>query len=354
MITCVRLPHFAAHLEARAHPELKGKAVVLVEWPSSRSRFMGFHRPPRRRGSPRYAAPPGAGPLRSSGIQPATPGRYQETFEIAAGSADRLHAAGGAGRRGRTARRCPPGTPATFLHLAQIDDFPTPTCYLDLGKLKPDAAQVWPSRLTSRSRTGGLPPSSAWRAANSRRVSRRRRSTRANCILVPSGQEAPFLAGFTAALLPVDGETLRQLDLLGLYTLGQVAALPVSALLDRFGKQGRTMHRLANGRDTRPVGTYQPPMVERAQRRWDDPLADWARLDALLSDMVSEAAARLLDKNQTIQHLTLLLTQEDGTSLSGRWSCASRARTSGISARLPARWAARCPYPAVSWKPNWS
>ena len=31
MITCIRLPHFAAHLEERAHPELAGQAVVLVD-----------------------------------------------------------------------------------------------------------------------------------------------------------------------------------------------------------------------------------------------------------------------------------------------------------------------------------
>ncbi len=63
------------------------------------------------------------------------------------------------------------------------------------------------------------------------------------------------------------------------------------------------------------MGTYQPPIVARAQRRWDNPLADWERLDSLLSDMVSEAAARLLDQNQTVRHLTLRLTQEDGAVL---------------------------------------
>ncbi len=31
MITCLRLPHFAAHLETRAHPELQGQPVVLVD-----------------------------------------------------------------------------------------------------------------------------------------------------------------------------------------------------------------------------------------------------------------------------------------------------------------------------------
>jgi nucleotidyltransferase/DNA polymerase involved in DNA repair len=113
----------------------------------------------------------------------------------------------------------------------------------------------------------------------------------------------------------VDGETLRQLDLLGLYTLGQITALPVSALLDRFGKQGRTMHRLASGRDTRPVKSYKPPVVERVRCQWDGPLADWGRLEALLNDMVGEAAGRLVGAGQTVQQITLLLTQEDGTTL---------------------------------------
>ncbi len=224
MITCLRLPHFAAHLEIRAHPELQGQAVVLVDKVQQPPQVYGVSAEAAqagiRPGMPLAQAQARCDKLR---IHPATPGRYRKSFETLLEAltvfTPQVEAEEGVELRA-DARR---GLPTTFLQLAQFDDFPTPTGYLDLGKLKPDAAQGMAQQIDRLVREQvGLPPKLGMASG---KFTARVAGTAVNAgelILVPSGQETSFLAEFTAALLPVDGETLRQLDLLGLYTLGQV------------------------------------------------------------------------------------------------------------------------------------
>jgi nucleotidyltransferase/DNA polymerase involved in DNA repair len=209
-----------------------------------------------------------------------------------------------------------PGGHLPFVHLSQMDDHPTPTCYLDLGKLKPEAAQVLAQQLHHLIREQVGTPAKLGLASGKFTARAAASAVGAGeVLLISPGEEAVFLAEFPITLLPVDGETLRQLDLLGLSTLGQVAALPVAALLDRFGKQGRIMHRLANGRDTSPVMRYIPPVMERMSQQWDSPLADWTQVEALLDGLVETMLTRLFENGQAVRHLSLVLTQEDGTPL---------------------------------------
>ena len=132
-------------------------------------------------------------------------------------------------------------------------------------------------------------------------------------LAVSPGHEAGFLAPFTVELLPVDGETVRQLWLLGLVTLGHVAAQPVSALLHRFGKVGRVMHRLASGRDTRPVQPYTPRAVFRQTRQLEGAVADWPTLHAILDRLLAEVLAQV--DGQTVRQVELMLLQDDGQRL---------------------------------------
>jgi nucleotidyltransferase/DNA polymerase involved in DNA repair len=315
MITCVRLPHFAASLEERAHPDLRGQPFVLVD--DTGQQIVGVSRQAARAG-----VRAGMGLVQAHAqcaglhIRPMVHSRTQHAFENLLDALTTFTAQvepeDGLELRA-DARRW---REMTFLHPTQLDDYPAVTCYLDLGKLKPDETPdlaqqvhrfVWeqtriPAKLGMSS--GKFPARVAATSVNT-----------GDLLVVPDGQEGPFLAGFTVALLPVDGETLRQLDLLGWHTLGDVATQPVAALLNRFGKQGRTMHRLANGRDTSPVSPYQPSVVTRASRQLDEPLMDWGRLEAVLREMVETAAAGLLADGQTVRHITLVLSLENGTAL---------------------------------------
>ena len=130
-------------------------------------------------------------------------------------------------------------------------------------------------------------------------------------VLAP-GREADFLAPYPAELLPVDGETLRQLGLLGLRTLGDIAALPGPALADRFGPAGRIMHRLAGGRDTSRIASYSPRRTETDSLGFEPPLADRAELERAIRQLASGLSARLEAAGLAAGRIRLALTLDNG------------------------------------------
>jgi hypothetical protein len=64
---------------------------------------------------------------------------------------------------------------------------------------------------------------------------------RTGMTFVREGEEIAFLAPQSIALLPLDDEQRYRLTLLGLKTIGQIAALPLSGLVSQFGKHGFTL-----------------------------------------------------------------------------------------------------------------
>ena len=64
---------------------------------------------------------------------------------------------------------------------------------------------------------------------------------------------AAFLSPRPVALLPVSENTISALHRFGLHTLGQVAAMDVDRLVDQFGRDGKWIWELANGRDDRAL-----------------------------------------------------------------------------------------------------
>ncbi len=68
--------------------------------------------------------------------------------------------------------------------------------------------------------------------------------------LVPPGDDERFLAPYPARLLTRDPEIRARLGRFGLRTIGQVAALPRSAVVARFGEEGARLHARARGEET--------------------------------------------------------------------------------------------------------
>nr|MDE0500765.1 hypothetical protein [bacterium] len=66
-----------------------------------------------------------------------------------------------------------------------------------------------------------------------------------------------FLAPHPVDLLPVSAEIRANLHLLGLHTMGEVAALPQGLLADQFGLEGSAAWSLCNGIDERPLVPLQ-------------------------------------------------------------------------------------------------
>ncbi|NLF02601.1 MAG: hypothetical protein GX601_16660 [Anaerolineales bacterium] len=65
--------------------------------------------------------------------------------------------------------------------------------------------------------------------------------------------DARFLAQLPVDWLPLTQETLRRLRVLGLHTLGKLAALPGAAVSEQFGPESLTAWRWARGQDERPL-----------------------------------------------------------------------------------------------------
>ncbi|MFI7605108.1 DNA polymerase Y family protein [Micromonospora sp. NPDC049366] len=89
--------------------------------------------------------------------------------------------------------------------------------------------------------------------------------------IVPPGQTPEFLAGLPVEALgrPALADLLRRL---GVRTLGDFAALPAGDVLARFGFDGALAHRLAAGRDHRPLAVRQPPADLTVTAEHDEPI----------------------------------------------------------------------------------
>ncbi|MDQ1391813.1 MAG: protein ImuB [Acidimicrobiaceae bacterium] len=112
-------------------------------------------------------------------------------------------------------------------------------------------------------------------------------SAAAAVLVVPPGRSADFLAPFPVRVL--DRPDLADLLIrLGLTTLGDLAALPPETVLARFGTDGASAHRLARGRDERPLAVRMAPPELAVAAELDPP--------AERVDMAMFVAKSLADK----------------------------------------------------------
>jgi protein ImuB len=78
-------------------------------------------------------------------------------------------------------------------------------------------------------------------------------------VAVPAGEEASFLAPLPADVLTPDPEVRARLRRFGIRRVGQVAELPSSALIARFGDEGARIGERARGRETDPFRPRRAP-----------------------------------------------------------------------------------------------
>ena len=71
--------------------------------------------------------------------------------------------------------------------------------------------------------------------------------------ICPPGEEAKFVAAMPLRVLALDPETEDRLHLLGIRTLGELAALPHGPFVRRFGPEAARWHALARGIDDTPL-----------------------------------------------------------------------------------------------------
>lgn len=76
--------------------------------------------------------------------------------------------------------------------------------------------------------------------------------------IIPAGTSANYLAPLPIGVLD-DAPVVTLLRRLGVYTLGDFAALDAGDVRDRLGEQGARLHALSGGLDSRPVVARIPP-----------------------------------------------------------------------------------------------
>lgn len=131
---------------------------------------------------------------------------------------------------------------------------------------------------------------------------------------VPPGQERAFLSPLPLSTLPADPEVVRRLQLLGIRTLGALAALPRLALIRQFGSQAGFLHDLASGNDPRPVHADAPPLALEGTHALEPPVAERGPLAARAGRTVASLAADLSRRGYQAEGMRVCLEDEAGQS----------------------------------------
>jgi len=114
--------------------------------------------------------------------------------------------------------------------------------------------------------------------------------------LVQVDEARAFLAPLSSHELPLDAEQLERLDLLGLRTLGAVAAIGPRELESQLGHDGRRAVLLARGAEPDHLTPWRPPLFTCAHRQFEPPVEDREALlfvsRALCDDLAAELGLR--------------------------------------------------------------
>jgi DNA polymerase-4/protein ImuB len=242
VVACVFIPHFPLRVEILRHPELDGLPLAITDpFASLRTNPAGSARRSIADCSPEAAAQgmrvgmplrEAIGACPHAAILTSDPVHYANVF------ADLLGALGAVSPGIEAGEPCPERR--EWMGVAYVDLRGLERLWGGLDNLTAALLRAVPPALRPRL---GL-------AANKfvARVAAewaRPGGTR----IVPAAYSKAFLAGCPVDLLPVPAEMRRRLHQFGLYTLRDIARLPMAKLQAQFGPAGRRAWELAHGHD---------------------------------------------------------------------------------------------------------
>jgi protein ImuB len=137
-------------------------------------------------------------------------------------------------------------------------------------------------------------------------------------VVVPPGGSARFLSS-----LPLDAldrpDLVDVLRRLGLRTLGDLAALPATDMLARFGNEGALAHRLASGLDERAPDTRQPPPEYAVEAELDPPAERVDTAAFVGRTLAGELHDRLAARGHACARLLIVAETEHGERFERLW-----------------------------------
>ncbi len=191
--------------------------------------------------------------------------------------------------------------------------------YVDLHSVAVAAQQVEPlavqlGRQVREALGGALQPALGWDSGKF--------TARAAALCAPAGRirlvekaaERPFLTPLPITLLPLPLPALQQLHWLGIRTLGAFAALPTTAVQQRFGAAGRQAQLWAKGQDRRPVRPTVQAAPEPIPVDFDPPTANLSQVVAAALAALRPLLQGLAERLEGCRRLRVALHFADGDS----------------------------------------
>ncbi|MEO5884049.1 MAG: hypothetical protein ABIQ58_00825, partial [Candidatus Limnocylindrales bacterium] len=126
-------------------------------------------------------------------------------------------------------------------------------------------------------------------------------------VVVPSGDDAAFLADRPSGLLTTDGDIRARLTRFGLRRIGAVAELPRSALIARFGDEGARLHARARGEETEPFRARHAPERLALALPIEPSVEDLEPLRFVLHRLVAAITAQLTARGLAADRAVLTL-----------------------------------------------
>ena len=156
-----------------------------------------------------------------------------------------------------------------------------------------------------------------------------------------------FLAPLAARELPLTLEQLERLDLLGLRTLGAVAAIGPRELESQLGRAGRHAVMLARGAEPDELTPWRPPQFTSVHRQFEPPVEDREALlfvsRALCGDLAAELGLRGAGAKRVRMRLVYESNEADDRESIVRHPLSSAAELFGLIGAWIKEWQPRAP-----------
>ena len=118
------------------------------------------------------------------------------------------------------------------------------------------------------------------------------------------------LAPLPLSMLSADASTLATLRRWGIRNLGELAALPGTALISRIGQQGKRLQRLALGTEDHLLVPKDPSFILSEHVALDGPLESLEPLLFILSPMLDTLLKQAINHAYALRSVTITLTLE--------------------------------------------
>ena len=130
-------------------------------------------------------------------------------------------------------------------------------------------------------------------------------------VLIPPGEESERLSSLPVEVLFPSVETSETLNRWGIRTCGELAALPLLPLSERLGQEGVRLHELASGTHVRSLALAQPESFFEEEMALDYAVTDLEPLSFLLGRLLDQLCARLEARSLAATSFCLRLDLQD-------------------------------------------